>query len=124
MFFLGSDEFPQSHVVSYKIVGDSTFSDHHLVSFQSCKKHGRPSRLKMPFFNKSQKIVHCYRQLCLSHAAKARFEAKVLHRSHEILQTKLHDEPQNVVLKFETKHMRGELQTMELEKDDCRIRCD
>lgn len=114
----------------YKVLGDSSFSDHHPVSplinlrnsspggsywkvnarfLQEAKEHVKAlwevSSSQMLFFTKLRKVVKYYKQFCIAKAIEARLEESRLRRSLQFSQILLHSNLQNEANKFAFKDL-------------------
>lgn len=142
--FLSSIQNSSSRIIQYKIQGDSTFSDHHPVSFQInlskntprgslWKSNGRflleawePIKAlwkmlppHMAFFTKLRKVV----KFCLAKATESRLEDSRLRQQLEFWQVILHSNTTNETTKAMIKIFREKIQSLSDEKEEgCRIR--
>ena len=123
----------------------STFSDHHLVSFQinfsnntpggsSWKANGRfllearePIKAlwktllpQMVFFTKLRKVVKYYKQFCLAKAVVSRLEESRLRQHLEFWQVILHFDTTNATTKARVKILRDKLQSLADTKEERR----
>lgn len=126
-------------------MGDSTFSDHHPVSFQinlssnvpggsSWKASGtifqeakepiraiwEASLSKLPSFTKLRRIVKYHKQICLAQAAENRLEDTRLRQYLEFWQTTLHFDLANGTSKEWTKKLRNKIQSLAEKKEERR----
>lgn len=127
----------------YKILGDSSFSDHHPVSFlinlsnsppggsswkanagylqevkDPIKALWKASLPQMPFLTKLRKVVKFYKQLYIAKANEARIEEARIRKSLELWQVMLHFDPHNEANKSTILDLRTQLQTFMDKKED------
>ena len=121
----------------YKILGDSTFSNHHPVSFRinlsnsalggsSWKAHTRflqeaknpikalwvASPPQTPFFTKLRKIIRSFKQFCLAKAAETTLEETRLRKYLEFWQNFLHFDTIKETTKANVKNLMAQLQNL------------
>ena len=117
--FLSSVQNPSFHILHYKILDDSSFSDHHPISLLINLSASAPPAPRvvsigrvmldffkeakdsfhvlwdalssqMPTFTKLTKVVKFYKQFCIAKAIEARLEETKLTKSLEFWQVHLH----------------------------------